>query len=425
MDLITIKILLFSVFLAMSAFYAGIETALTSLTTLSIAKLKEKHPKQRASVEFWEHKPNELIAAVLVGTNLAVIGAGVLSASLSLDFVSYYSFTDPKMLAVVPAAATLLILFFGEIAPKTISRYLSEPVSIMGLKLLIISAYLFAPLTKSILMITEKFIGVFNRRLTRESPFLRPEELKVLLTSDETMPLSSAARKIMKNILDFGKTRIERVMVPKNRMQAVNLNQDREKVIEQIIEKGYSRIPVYRDNLDNIAGIIYSKDLTLSLREGSLFLIDDLIIPAYFVPESARIDKVLREFKTGHHHMAVIVDEFGSTSGLATIEDLVEEIVGEIWDEYDIQEKTIFPMPDGSHLLRAAEYLQKVNEELKLDLPAQEFHTVSGWVLDLFGRIPKIGEKVRWGSLEVEIVDADRKKITRVKIKKVEGGQQP
>ncbi len=117
--------------------------------------------------------------------------------------------------------------------------------------------------------------------------------------------------------------------------------------------------------------------------------------------------------------MAVVVDEFGSTAGLATIEDLVEEIVGEIWDEYDIQEKTIFPMPDGSYLVRASESLAGINDELGLNLPAAEFATVSGWALDLFGRIPKIGETVRWDKLELEIVDADKKKILRVKIKKL------
>jgi CBS domain containing-hemolysin-like protein len=207
-------------------------------------------------------------------------------------------------------------------------------------------------------------------------------------------------------------------MVPRTEIHAVNLDQDPKLVVQQIIEKEYSRVPVYRGNLDNVVGIIYSRDLALAWRGGSLFLIDDLVRPAYFVPESARVDRVLREFKTGHHHMALVVDEFGSTIGLATIEDLVEEIVGEIWDEYDIQEKTIMPLPDGATLVRAAESLAKVNDELKLNLPAGDFATVSGWVLDLFGRIPKSGETVTWGDLTIEIVDADKKKIQRVKIKK-------
>jgi CBS domain containing-hemolysin-like protein len=247
---------------------------------------------------------------------------------------------------------------------------------------------------------------------------LKPDELKILLLMDDSMSISGPARVIMKNILDFGKTRISSIMVPRSQVQAVNLDQDPGLVIDRIIEKEYSRVPVFRGNLDNIVGIIYSKDLTHAWRGGSLFVIEDLIRPAYFVPETARIDQVLREFRTGHQHMALIVDEFGSTIGLATIEDIIEKIVGEIWDEYDIQEKNVFPMPDGSYLIRASQTLESVNRELNFNLPVREFTTVSGWVLDLFGRIPKIGETVAWGEFEIEIVDADRKKIGKIKIRK-------
>jgi putative hemolysin len=201
-------------------------------------------------------------------------------------------------------------------------------------------------------------------------------------------------------------------------MQAVNIEQPPELVISQIIEKGYSRVPVYKGNLDNIVGIIFSRDLALALRGGALFLIDDLIRPAYFVPETALVDHILRDFKAGHYHMALVVDEFGATIGLATIEDLVEEIVGEIWDEYDIQAKTIFPMPDGAWMVKATESMVKVDHDLKLGLPANEFNTVNGWVLDLFGRIPKAGEKAYCNLIEVEVIEADKRKVVRVKLKK-------
>ena len=266
---------------------------------------------------------------------------------------------------------------------------------------------------------SESVLGLFGQHSKKEKPFLQAEELQILLTSDETIPLSKPARKMMKNIIEFAKTRVSQVMIPRDKVSAVNLDQTPEQIIEQIIEKEYSRVPVYRGNLDNIVGIIYSKDLALAWRGGSLFVIDDLIRPAYFVPGSARVDKVLREFKTGHQHMAIVVDEFGSTMGLATIEDLVEEIVGEIWDEYDIQENTILPLPEGGWMVRAGESLKKINDELGLGLPANDFDTLNGWALDLFGRIPKAGENIRWGGLEVEVVDADKKKILRLKIRKI------
>ncbi|MHB9154350.1 MAG: hemolysin family protein, partial [Endomicrobiales bacterium] len=372
----------------------------------------------RECFTFWETKPNEVLATILLGTNFALIATAVLATSIAIDLSHLFSLSPSVMIPVFSVGSIIVTLVGGDVAPKIFSRYKSEGVSVAGLPFLVALSKRSRSLNAFLLALSERIIGIFGQQATREKPFLQPDELRVLLTSDETLPLSTPERKMMRNILDFGKRRISRVMIPREKIQAVNLDQDPQKIIEQIIEKEYSRIPVYRGNLDNIVGIIYSRDLTLAWRGGSLFVINDLIRPAYFVPESARVDQVLREFRTGHQHMAVVVDEFGSAIGLATIEDLVEEIVGEIWDEYDIQEKAVFPMPDGSCLVRASESLDKVNEELGVNLPAAEFSTVSGWVLDIFGRIPRIGDTARWGNLEIEIVDADKKKILRVKIKK-------
>lgn len=418
MIIILVKLLLFVIFLVLLAYFAGTETALTSLSTISLANLKAKFPRRRDHIVFWEEKPNEILATILIGTNLTLVATGVLSTSIALDIVGVAAVRKTFVLGAVTVISIIVTLVLGDIMPKIVSRYRSERVAIAGLPLLVGTARIFSSVNVLLLHISERIIGLFGQRAVREKPFLQPDELKVLLLSDDTLPLSTPARKMMRNIIDFAKTRISHVMVPREKIQAVNLEQEPQKVIEQIIEKEYSRVPVYRGNLDNIVGIIYSKDLALAWRGGSLFLIDDLIRPAYFVPDSARIDQVLREFKTGHQHLALVVDEFGSIIGLATIEDLVEEIVGEIWDEYDIQENTILPAPDGTFLVRAGESLAKVNDELGLTLPANEFSTVSGWVLDLFGRIPKTGDTVRWGNLTVEIVDADKKRVLRVKIRK-------
>lgn len=414
---IVIKSFMYCAALAVVAFFAGVETAITSLSTLSLNKLKSRHPRRAELFAYWETRPNEVIATLLVCTNLGLIATAVLSTSIALDLAAYWSYSTTVMMLAVSAVSIVVTLVGGDIIPKIFSRYRAEGVAVFGIGVLVKMSMVFRFVNLALLAMSERIIRLLRLQASKEKPFLQAEELKVLLTSDETLPKST--RRMMRNILEFGKTRISRVMVPRDKIQAVSLDQTPEKVIEQIIEKEYSRVPVYRGNLDNIVGIIYSKDLALAWRGGSLFVIDDLIRPAYFVPGSARIDKVLREFKSGHQHMAVIVDEFGSTIGLATIEDLVEEIVGEIWDEYDIQEKTIFSLPDGSSLLKAGESLYKVNDDLGLNLPANDFSTVGGWVLDLFGRIPKPGDTVRWDNLEIEITDADKKHVIRVRIRKV------
>ncbi|MBN1822970.1 MAG: HlyC/CorC family transporter [Endomicrobiales bacterium] len=417
--IVLVKAAMFLVSLTALGYFAGIETALTSLPTISMTRMKKSNPGIAACIEFWEEKPNDILATILVGTNLCLVANGVIAASIAVDIVHYADLAEGAVLFAASVSSIAITLVFGDVIPKVYSRYRSESVSLSGLPLLVWFARASAGLNRFLLSISEGVIGVFGLNAKKEKPFLQPDELKILLTYDETLPLSTPARKMMKKILDFGKTRISQVMIPLDKIQAVNLDQDPQAVVDQIIEKEYSRVPVYRGNLDNIVGIVYSKDLALAWRGGSLFVIDDLIRPAYFVPASARIDKVLREFKTGHQHMAIVVDEFGSTTGLATIEDLVEEIVGEIWDEYDIQEKAVVPLPEGGYLVKGGESLKNVNEELGLNLPENDFDTVNGWALDLFGKIPRTGEALRWGSLELTVDDADKKKIIRVKIRKI------
>ncbi len=340
--IIVIKIAAFLISLAMLAFFAGTETALTSLPTISITKIKKETPDFSDTMSFWETKPNEVLASILIGTNLCLVANGVIATSITVDISGYTTMSKMVVFGLASLCSILLTLVVGDIMPKIFSRYKPEAVTVFGLPLLVWFSKSSTGLNGFVISASEKLIGLFGQHSRKEKPFLQPEELQILLTSDETIPLSKPARNMMKNIIEFAKTRVSQVMIPRDKVSAVNLEQAPEQIIGQIIEKEYSRVPVYRGNLDNIVGIIYSKDLALAWRGGSLFVIDDLIRPAYFVPGSARVDKVLREFKTGHQHMAIVVDEFGSTMGLATIEDLVEEIVGEIWDEYDIQENSIF-----------------------------------------------------------------------------------
>lgn len=404
---------------AATGFFAGMETALTSLSTQNIRKLREKHPRFSGFLDVWEKTPSRVISMLLLGTNFAMIGVGVLMVSIGIFLVSRLGWNTALVVTVEPFVTAAITLAFCEIIPKVYSRYHPERVSVLGLPLLVAADAIFRLPNKVLLKISEGIIGFLGRRSSFEMTLIQPDELKVLLLSDESIPISKPARKMIKNIFDFGKTRVGHVMVPRTEINAVSLDQPPEAVVEQIIERGYSRVPVYRGNLDNIVGIIYSKDLSFAWRGGSLFLVEDLIRPAYFVPDSARLDKVLREFKSGHQHLAVVVNEFGSTVGLVTIEDIVEKIVGEIWDEYDVQERTVYPLPDGSFLVNAGESLERVNEDLHLQLPAGDFNTVSGWALDMFGRIPKPGDSIKWGNLQVEIADADKRKILKVKIKKL------
>jgi CBS domain containing-hemolysin-like protein len=164
---------------------------------------------------------------------------------------------------------------------------------------------------------------------------MQPDEVEFLLSNEKVSPLSKTSRSIINRIIEFRKTKITQVMIPKSDILAVNVEQPREKLMQEIIDTQFSRIPVYRDSVDNIIGIVTAKDIAMAWRNGDILTIEDLIRPVYYVPETAYIKQILLEFKKGKDHMAIIVDEFGSTIGLVTMEDLLEEIVGEVWDEYD------------------------------------------------------------------------------------------
>ncbi|MBU2567545.1 MAG: hemolysin family protein, partial [Elusimicrobia bacterium] len=227
--------------------------------------------------------------------------------------------------------------------------------------------------------------------------------------------------RMLTNILRFTETKIKDVMVPRSDVFAIDYGAGFDNAVEHVLASRYSRVPVYKGTVDNVTGIIYAKDLIISRRTSSLFVLDDLIRPAYFVPETAPIGSLLHEFRQGRHHLAIVVDEYGLMTGLITIEDIVEEIVGEVYDEYDIHEQRIIESPSGGWIVGAREPISYINSELKINLPQSEsFSTIAGWIISVSGRIPSVGEKLNWKNTTIEIIEADRKKVSRVKITKNE-----
>jgi putative hemolysin len=268
--------------------------------------------------------------------------------------------------------------------------------------------------------ISNRLLKIFFKK--KESQNVQADEIDFLLSNENTSPLSDDSRELVSNIMDFTDRRVSQVMVPMSEIFAVNIEDGKEEIIKSIIDTEFSRVPVYKGNLNNIIGIIYSKDIAVAWRSSDVIAIEDLIRPVHYVPETAKVSKILKEFKTGHHHIAIVVDEFGSTIGIASIEDLIEEIVGEVWDEYDkpdMNEKTVVPMRDGSYLVQASEAISDLNDNLNLNIPDEDYATVNGWVLEIFGHIPKNGEKTKWENLEIEIQDADEKKINRIILRQV------
>lgn len=399
-----------------AAFFSAAETAITSLTNSNIRRIKERYNKLYRHILYWEENPDDVITTMIVWMNLSVVAIGVSTTSMGLDIIKLYNLDKALWISLFPLIAIVLTLIFTNLIPKTFGRYKADIVAIKTLPIITKFTAITKYINKFLVSISNDILVLFGRR-TQEPKLMQPDEVEFLLSNENVSPLSKTSRSIINRIIEFRKTKITQVMIPKSEILAVNIEQPREKLMQEIIATQFSRIPVYRDSIDNIIGIVTAKDIAMAWRNGEVLAIEDLIRPVYYVPETAYIKQILLEFKKGKDHMAIVVDEFGSTIGLVTMEDLLEEIVGEVWDEYDEKEGNIKKLTEGKYLINGYESIADVNDELKLNIPENHFSTINGWVLEHFGYIPKRYEKFSWNNLEIEIESVEPRKIKRIILK--------
>jgi CBS domain containing-hemolysin-like protein len=243
---------------------------------------------------------------------------------------------------------------------------------------------------------------------------------------DEADEVSSERREMIKGIEELSETTVKEVMVPRIDTVFISIDAPRDELLETVVACGHSRIPVYRETIDDVVGVLYVKDLLLAIAKGSSIDLTAMIRKPFFVPESKRIDSLLREFKRRHVHIAIAIDEYGGVSGIVCMEDIIEEIVGDIQDEFDNEREDIVAIGDKAWLCDARVNLEDLNDETGLGLPVEDFDTLGGFVFDLFGKIPARYEKVSWRSFDFVIQEMDGHKIGSVKIlRKPEASEEP
>ena len=387
------KIIIYTFFIILSGIFAGIETALLKYSAKRL-KVKEK---LLPYVSMWEKNPEVILGAILIGTNLACVGVGVLSESLGI-WIGY---------------STILLLLIGELLPKIFA--LLNPLKFinLGIKKLFLFSKIVYPLSKFLVNISLYFTSLFLGD-QQESPFLTADEVKDLIYQEND--ITKDEKIIYSNILEIADKRVYDVMIPKEEIVAVDGTLPLEEIIEKLSSVKYSRIPVYKNNLDNIIGIVYMKDLILAMQNKEIIVLEDLLREPYFVIDTAKIIDVLKNFKQGKYHMAIVVDEYGSTVGLVTIEDIIEEIVGEIYDEYDIREEKIKFIDKNILIVSGDESIKNVAEVLGKKFDDEEVATIGGYVVTKLGYIPDIGQKIKINDLDIEILDATDKVIKKMKI---------
>jgi putative hemolysin len=400
--------------LLMSALMSGSEVAYFSLSPGDIGKLKRDKSKKSQAVLRLYNMPEKLLSTILVANNSINISIVILAAFISSKLFDF-SKTPVLGFIIEVVAITFLILFFGEIMPKVYATKNHVSVALFMAYPLLFLEKLFKPVT-SVLIFSSSFVK--KKTGPRQSNLSMDDLSDALeLTSDEFQE----EEKILKGIVNFGNINVSAIMCPRVDVTAINIQKGFSGIIPQIIESGYSRIPVYSGSFDNVVGILYAKDVLPYSNNPDSFKWQALLRPSYFVPETKKINDLLKEFQIKKIHMAIVIDEYGGTSGIVTLEDILEEIVGEITDESDedqlmfrqLDEKTfIF---EGKVLLKDFYKILNVEGDPFEDVRG-ESETLAGLILELTGEIPKKDQVIIKSGYKFQIESADKRRIKEIRV---------
>jgi len=402
----------FLVCLALSAFFSSAESAFISLPKLRIKYLVEGGVKGAEKVAKITEKPEKLLATVLLGNNLVNIAAATLGTIMA---VAIFGLPWGPIIATV--GVTVLILVFGEVVPKTFAVHHAQRLSLMyanPLKIIELCFYPFVLALERIGLSLTKMVAVSeeDKKLVSEGEIrsaINVGESQGVVNGDEA--------KILHQVFEFTDRPVSKVMVPRTEIVWVEQGTKLRDFLELYAKGRYSRFPVYKEHTDNVLGILHAKDVLLKLTDESASredVIDDLVRPAYFVPESKRLGELLAEMRDGGHHAAIVVDEFGGVAGMVTLGQLTEEIVGDIHDELTGEEKDFIVTGESTFQLDGGFRVEEANEELGLNLPSGDYETVAGFILSHLGRIPKQGEQFKYQNLKFVITEMRGMKIEKV-----------
>ena len=322
---------------------------------------------------------------------------------------------------IAAAGMTLAIFVVAEVGPKTYAVQYTERASLFVARPLFFLGSLLRPVGRLLLLLANALIAPLPGRTLPKGPFITEDEIRTLVdVAEEEEEIEQDERELIHSIFEFGDTVVREVMVPRPDMVTLRSDTALDKALEIILRAGYSRIPIYEGDADNITGVLYAKDLLKRIHEsGDDGRVAQLTREPLFVPEQKKVAELLREMQKRRVHMAIVIDEYGGTAGLVTIEDLIEEIVGEIVDEYDQEEPLVEPLDESSIRVDAKMPIDEVSDLLDVELPHEEWDTVGGLVFGLTGRVPLAGETVRFDSLDFRTERVSGRRIQKVVITKV------
>ena len=414
---LSLKVILLILLLITSGLISGSEVAFFSLTKEQLNSKSEKKSRQMHIIQKMLQNPKRLLATILITNNFINIAIVLLFASFGEDLFNQIENTFIVLLIEI-GVITFLILFFGEILPKVYANRNAMIFSqAIAFPVYIIDRYFLFFLTIPLSRITR----FMESRLGQKNSEFSIDKLSQALELTSEEETTKEEHKILQGIVNFGNIETKQVMCPRIDVFAISVDMDMETIVPLILENGFSRVPVYTDNLDSVVGILYTKDLLPHIDQSN-YKWEKLLKPVFYVPENKKLDDLLKEFQQKKIHLAVVVDEYGGTSGVITLEDVIEEIVGDISDEFDDDELIYSKLDDFTFIFDAKINLKDfykvidLEEEGIFERSKGESESIAGFVLEIAQVLPKVGQVIKFEGYQFVIESVDRKRIKRIKI---------
>ncbi len=399
--------------LVAAALFSAAETALTSLGEARVQGLIEAPSRRAALLRLWQQHPELILASLLLGNTLVTVGMGSLTAVVAHELGA------DKRLAIVAGVTAVALLVFGEVTPKTFAKRHAASAAVMLMPFVALFHWALYPLSWTLVQIP-RLLGQ-ALKLGEPETDVTSQELEYMIELGARQgSIDKVGKQLLSNALAFTEVLVKEIMIPRTQVVALEETASYDEAFKLVTESELSRIPVFRDNLDQITGVLYVKVLLSDVKKGippEKFQIAKYLRKPFFVPEVMKVSRLLTEMQRCKTHLAVVVDEFGGTSGIVTLEDVVEEIVGEIHDESDVEEKQLKLLPDGVMLADAAISLRDLAGHLQIEFPEDgDYETLGGFLTATAGRVPPTGSLVVWGGLTFTVKLADERRVQKVEI---------
>jgi putative hemolysin len=401
-----IDVIILSLLLCFSAFFSAAETAFFSISRTKARHLAKDNQAPYVLIHQLKENPHRLLTTLLIGNNVANIGASALATAVALKAFPDYA------LGLATGIMTLLILVFGEVFPKSLATRNNVAIARLTVYPVYWCSILFFPISKFL-----NFIPMLTGKVQKTSIVTEEELMTIVEVVEEEGEIKEEERELIHNIFEFDDTNASEIMTPRADMFVVDAGQPLD--LQAVASSGFTRIPVTEADIDHVIGIVNIKDIFVHQSIPCQPVdIRNIMRPPYFVPENKKLDSLLRQFKKRKNHIAIVVDEHGGVSGLITLEDVLEELVGEISDETDMEEPRIIKVQNNEWIVPGKSDIDAVNELIPMNIPdSKEFDTFSGYVLNQTGRIPKVNEEIPIGNFLVIVQEMDGNRVNQYRIK--------